>query len=291
MHADNRKKIIHHGVNCLFAGCLLLVGWVLVQLFFIASFHIPSHSMEPVLKKGDYILVWKGVPGARLFNIFDRHGGKTNIYHLPGARKVERDDVLVFNAPYPFSPDKLEMHLMKYYVKRCLGLPGDTLTIQNGIYRLNGLPYAVKYNDFLPEVDHTYVTEFYNTAVPLFPSDSIIHWDLHHFGPLYIPRKGDTLPINRTNYLLYRHLIEWEQQAQILYLDSTAYLNNQPLYTYTFQADYYFMQSDYGKYSHDSRYWGLLPEDFIVGKAWTIWKSKDPFWGNWRWDRFLKKIE
>lgn len=292
MTAENRRKIIHYCVNLLFGGCLLFVIWLIVQLFFLASFRIPSNSMEPTLKRGDHIWVWKGIPGARLFNVFDLLKGRSaKIYRLPQIREVKREDIFVFNAPYPFSPNKIEMDLMKYYVKRCLGLPGDTINIQNDTCFLNGLPYETKYKAFLPEIDNVFVTEFPNLTPSVFPSDSILKWDRSNWGPLYIPRKEDTLLMNRVNYLLYRNLIEWEQQAEVLYRDSIVYLNSHPLPVYTFQQNYYFMLSDYGKYSHDSRYWGLLPEDFIVGKVWVIWKSADPYRKKWRWERILKKVE
>ncbi|MDR2968673.1 MAG: signal peptidase I [Tannerellaceae bacterium] len=292
MDAEKKRKIISVGVNILFVSCLLLVGWIIFQLFFFASFRIPSNSMEPALKNGDHVLVWKGIPGARLFNIFDLLDRKsTTIYRLPRVRDVKRNDVLVFNAPYPRSSDKLEMHLMKYYVKRCFGLPGDTVAIQNDTYLINGHAYDIKYKEFLPEINNSFITEFSEAAKPAFPSDSITQWDIRNFGPLYIPRKGDTLSMNRENYSLYHKLIEWEQQAEVFYRDSVVYLNHHPLPSYTFQQNYFFMLSDYGKYSYDSRYWGLLPEDFIVGKVWIIRKSTDPYWGEWRWDRFLKKVD
>ena len=97
--------------------------------------------------------------------------------------------------------------------------------------------------------------------------------------------------MNRTNYLLYRKLIEWEQKGSLKYQDSAVFLNGKTIESYRFQKNYYFMAGDKGANSQDSRYWGLLPEEYIVGKAVRIWKSVAPYTKKFRWDRFLKKIE
>ena len=110
---------------------------------------------------------------------------------------------------------------------------------------------------------------------------------LQVFGPLYIPVKGDSVTLDRTNFRLYKKLIEWEQQGSLQYKDSTTFLNGKPIYGYRFQENYYFMTGDKGMNSQDSRYWGLLPEEYIVGKAWIIWKSVDPYTDKFRWDRSL----
>lgn len=68
-------------------------------------------------------------------------------------------------------------------------------------------------------------------------------------------------------------------------------LNGEPIREYRFLKNYYFMAGDKGLNSQDSRYWGLLPEEYIVGKAAFVWKSVDPYTGKLRWDRFMKKIE
>ena len=97
--------------------------------------------------------------------------------------------------------------------------------------------------------------------------------------------------MNRTNYLLYKKVIEWEQQGELSYQDSVVYLNQEPISTYRFRKNYYFMGGDNGVNSQDSRYWGLLPEEYIVGKVWKIWKSIDPYTDEFRWDRFLKTVK
>lgn len=274
-------------IGTMFLACV----WVFAQVFLFTSFRIPSDSMEPGLTEGDAILVWKPILGARLFNLSaTMRLEQVEIHRVPGFRKLKRDDVLVFNFPHPNTWDKIEMHILKYYVKRCIGLPGDTLSISNGYFKVNN--ENEEYGNILSQkqIGSTQPEDFAKGVYRSFPYDSIIDWNIKDFGPLYIPKAGDVLPMNRTNVVLYRKLIEWEQKGRLELRDSVVLLNNKPVQTYRFQKNYYFMAGDKGENSQDSRYWGLLPEEYIVGKAVLIWKSTDPYTKKFRWDRFLKKI-
>ena len=266
--------------------------WVFVQVFLLASFRIPSDSMEPELTEGDFVAVWKPTLGARLFDLnATLRLEQTEIHRMPGFRKAKRGDVLVFNFPHPNGWDKVEMHILKYYIKRCIGLPGDTLSIRNGKFRINGMAEPLGNTDSQERIGRTLPGEFPDGVYKAFPFDSILNWNIRNFGPLYIPKAGDKVEMNRENYLLYRKLVAWEQKAKVEYDDSTVFLDGKPIKDYCFQKNYYFMAGDKGMNSQDSRYWGLLPEEYIVGKAAFIWKSADPYTGRFRWDRFMKKIE
>ena len=95
--------------------------------------------MYPALMPGDYILVNKWMMGARIFDVWDAIDGKeVEISRLPGIRKAERNDVLVFHYPYPDRHDSLSMDMLLYYVKRCIALSGDTVEIRKGSYWING---------------------------------------------------------------------------------------------------------------------------------------------------------
>ena len=99
---------------------LILVVF-LMQTTCFSIFSIPTGSMLPALKSGDKVLVNKCIMGARIFNLWKAaEGQKVGIYRLPGIRTVKRNDVLVFHNPYPHSSDSLSMHLLKYYIKRCI---------------------------------------------------------------------------------------------------------------------------------------------------------------------------
>ena len=105
----------------IFYLCVLMLFSILLQITMFTSFRIPTDSMQPTLQPGDNILVNKSIMGARIFNIWDAAEEKeVEIHRLPGLGKVKQNDVLVFHYPYPHKNDSLSMHLLKYYVKRCI---------------------------------------------------------------------------------------------------------------------------------------------------------------------------
>lgn len=282
-------NLINNAFNIVFWLCMIVALWFVIQVFVFAFFKIPSDSMEPGLTTGDNILVWKPTLGPRVFNLFaSMRNEQTEIYRIPGFKDIKRNDILVFNFPHPNNWDKIEMHILKYYIKRCIGLPGDTLSIQNGFFHVKGIQTPLGNFDSQKGISAT--NKFPDGIFNSFPFDSLIGWNIKDFGPLYIPGKGDSITLDRTNYRLYKKLIEWEQQGELQYKDSTVFFKGNPINGYRFRKNYYFMAGDNGMNSQDSRYWGLLPEEYIVGKAWIIWKSVDPYTNKFRWDRFLKVI-
>lgn len=287
------QRWINWAINITFITCLAGILYIIALVFFIAYFKIPSDSMSPELIQGDIVVVWKPTIGPRLFNIFSAIKGKqVKIDRIPGVKKIERNDILVFNFPYSDwnKWDKIELHILKYYIKRCIALPGDTLTIQNGIYQINNSDILVGNIESQKKITTYNVEKLSKDLFYTLPFDSIIQWNIKDFGPLYVPQKGDTLPLSRTNYLLYKRLIEWEQQDSLSYKDGKVWLKNSILKKYCFTHNYYFMGGDNSMNSVDSRFWGLVPEEYIVGKAWIIWKSINPETKKNRWNRLLKSI-
>ena len=115
-----------------------------------------------------------------------------------------------------------------------------------------------------------------NHSFYAFPGDSALGWTVRDFGPLYVPAKGDSVGMNSTHYAVYRNLIEWEQRAKLVYREGNYYLNGKRITGYRFQENYYFMGGDNCYNSQDSRYWGLLPESYIVGKTGEDMEGKRP---------------
>lgn len=278
-------------VNIVFWGSMLFLTWIFIQIFFVSSFKIPSDSMEPELINGDNILVNKWILGPRLFNAYTLIKGKqVPIKRLPGIRSVKRNDVLVFNFPHPKDWNKIEMDFMKYYIKRCIAIPGDSLFIKNGFYHLKNSEEAIGIYDaqlLLSRRENETIPE---NVFRTFPFDSTIQWNIKDFGPLYIPRKGDRIALNRHTATLYCKLIEWEQKKKVNIQEDKVYIDNQLTTHYEFLTNYYFMAGDKIENSQDSRYWGLLPEPYIVGKAWIIWYSIDKNRNKTRWNRLFKTI-
>lgn len=263
---------------------------ILLQIFVFSSYYIPSESMEPTLVPGDYVLVNKMAYGARLFNLnAAAEGLPFTVHRTWGYSPIKRNDIIVFNNPYPNTRKRMEFDLMKYYVKRCVALPGDSFEIKKGHYRVRGWQEDLGNVD---EQDKVWYISTYGKrkisglSMHAHPKWQIIGWSILEYGPLYIPQKGDVLPMNVRHYWIYRQLVEWEsRKSLILKEDSTIWLNNKPIREYTFKHDYYFMAGDNVANSDDSRYWGLVPDDFIAGKVWKIWKSKDPDTKELRWNR------
>jgi signal peptidase I len=263
---------------------------ILMRVFLFASFKIPSPSMEPAVKAGDFIIVNKQIPGPRVYRNFKfKEGAKVETRRFKGIRKIRRNDVLVFNYPYTHW-GKLEMDLGVNYLKRCVAIPGDTFYIENGFYKVKNVAEALGCLFRQEELAQKNQPDFEPVIWKCFPQDTAHNWNIKDFGPLYVPKAGDTLPIDTLNYRLYKNLIEYETDKPITLKDGAIYRGEEKINRYTFQQNYYFMAGDYLFDSKDSRYWGLLPEDHIIGKAIIVWKSIDKDTGKIRWERTFKTI-
>lgn len=286
------NKWFNRILNIVIGGCIIIILYIIIQLFCFTSFKIPSDSMEPALKDGDRILVNKMIKGARLFDVFSAlNNEEVKIYRIPGWSSFRRNDILVFNFPYQMNRwDSIRMDVMQYYVKRCIALPGDTLEIRKGIYKIRGYKEKVgniSAQNYIANLAHP---EDHGIVVGTFPFDGQLKWSIYEFGPLPIPQKGQEVIMNRTNYLLYRQLISWEQNKKLEMKDEQVLLGDSLISQYRFEKNYYFVSGDNMPNSQDSRYWGMLPEEYIVGKATRIWYSEDRFTGEIRWKRVMKKI-
>lgn len=287
------RKIGNICINLFYYTSLLIIGFIALRVFVFGSYKIPTDSMEPAIIPGDFVLVNKLAYGGRLFNLLSAiEGEKVNIKRALALAPIKHNDVVVFHIPHPSSWDKIEMNMSKYFIKRCIGIPGDTLSIVNGIYIVNS-DSSIKLGNYESQqaLGNLPVDMFPPVVYNTFPNDSLLNWNIKNFGPLYIPKKGDRVSLNRINALLYKKIIEWEK-GYSLSLENDALLDNGAIMQeYLFTHNYFFMGGDKVENSQDSRYWGLLPDDLIVGKASLVWKSKDPYSGRIIWNRLIKKIE
>ncbi len=231
------------------------------------------------------------------------------------------------------------------YVKRCVGLPGQTLQIKNRVIYLDGKankePDNVQYRYFvhtkgmLPDnlchelgiskedlagyyTDESVynmpltakakdallarkdiVTAIENTpdddAGGLYPLNKLTGWTVDNYGPIWIPKKGETIELSLDNLPLYERPIHAYEGNALEVKDGKIFINGEETTRYTFKMDYYWMMGDNRHNSADSRFWGFVPEDHVVGKPIFIWLSLDQdrgwFDGKIRWSRLFKFVD
>ena len=128
----------------------------------------------------------------------------------------------------------------------------------------------------------------------LYPQNMAKKWTTSNYGPIWIPKKGSTLKLTLRNLPIYERPIRVYEGNQLEVKDGKIYVTGKQTDRYTFRLDYYWMMGDNRDNSADSRFWGFVPEDHIVGKPLFVWISLDPdyglFSGGIRWNRLFKRV-
>jgi signal peptidase I len=153
--------------------------------------------------------------------------------------------------------------------------------------KLNGLKEVGSIQRFVEPV-----LTFYNQEI--FPHNRSFNWTNDLFGPVIVPSKGWTIKLEKDTYPLYERIIEVYEKNDVRINQDRFYINGELSDTYTFRMDYYFAIGDNRHNSADSRHWGFIPEDHLLGKAVAIWWSHDPsksFIEGIRKDRIFKRIK
>jgi len=286
------KRIVKNTIQWSLIFLTAIILAICMRVFLFVAYSVSTSSMEPAIIAGDKVLVNKLIPGPRIIrNFFSLHKGeKPDVKRLKGYRKIRRNDVLIFNFPYS-KWGRLQMDMNVFYAKRCVAVPGDTFWIENGIYKVKHSMEVLGNRDEQEQLAAKDSNELAPIVYNCFPHNKHFGWTMKKFGPLYLPRKNEAIQIDTMNVLLYKWLITYETDRKIAIRNGNVYLSDSLITNYTFQQNYYFMAGDYVLDSQDSRYWGLLPEDHIVGKVAFIWNPKDKQAGKIRWKRFLKAVK
>lgn len=292
---------------------------------------------------------------------------------LPGLQDIKRNDVVVFNFPEgdtvaleaqdqnyynlvrsmghaavnsQFTVTSRPVDKRENYIKRCIGIGGDVITMRNGIVSVNGKPeklvptgqitYAVKMkssdvnfavftdlgfdiNSDISSLGQENTYQFVGTEemmaevkkldfvlsvqedtappeyadISVFPQDKNRNWNVDNLGPITVPKKGWTVKLDSVTMPMYERAIRIYEGNKLEKSAGGWLINGQKADTYTFKMDYYWMMGDNRHNSLDSRFFGFVPEDHVVGKALFIWMSvrdQGSFFSKIRWSRIFQGI-
>jgi len=242
--------------------------WAIIVVMFIngailASFVVPTGSMEDTVMPGDFLFVNKFIYGPSTPQIIPFINQPLPFYKFPGCRKPKQGDVIVFIFPgeqNEVKPDKFE-----YYLKRCVASAGDTIQVINKRLFVNRkefpLPKHGKYDLAIPEL---YAT---------FPGGNL--WTKDNYGPIRIPKKGDVIKLTQENIMEWRIFIM--REGHDVGTDGTSiYIDNKATQQYVTERDYCWGMGDNRDHSSDSRFWGFIPYDNVVGTPLFVYWSWDP---------------
>ena len=283
-----KKKTIFKILNVTSWTVLSLAALAVVFPVFVCDqFGIGGESMRPTLETGDHILVNKLLMGARIYTKYDFSGPDMECFRMPGFRNIRPGDVAVFNYPRGRDRKIIEFRINYVYAKRCIGSPGDSVSIVDGCYRNSSCPERVfgsgQLQRHLSETPEAVLLEE-NVYLPAFPFIDSLGWSVRDFGPMYVPGRGDAVILDPVSAKLYEMQIEFETGVRPVVDGDTVLMDGKPVKEYRFRGDWYFFGGDNVLNSKDSRYIGLVPEEYIVGIAThVIWKG-----GRFRFSKILE---
>ena len=271
-----------------------LPGFSEVKRGDVVVFNYPPELQHPVDLKTNYIKRCVGLPGD----------------------KLEVRDLQVFtNGIAMDNPPRMEN---EYFVATTTAVNEEKVFKENGISEYHS--YTESFNDTLPANDQqgylvfttveiaaklkafdfvkniTLVKSLKEISEPmLYPNSTLFKWNRDNYGPVTVPKEGMTVSLTPENVAMYGTVIKsYEGNDDVIVDEKSVTIGGKAITSYTFKQDYYFMMGDNRHNSADSRYWGFVPMDHIVGKAVFVWMSIDPdptsFFNKIRWNRLFRVI-
>ncbi|MBI5464719.1 MAG: signal peptidase I, partial [Ignavibacteriales bacterium] len=238
---------------------------ILLKAFVVEAFRIPSPSMENTLQAGDFILVNKLAYGLRLPKTIPLTNVRLAPWNLALGSSIKRGDVIVFE--FPGWLQAVNQDEPVNFVKRVVGLPGDQVEIRCGQVLVNG--EAI---DLPPFGKPSLLGDGSRRGgEKMFPPGSF--YTGIDYGPVRVPKAGERIALSRRNAYAWRALIAREGHAVHLTPRGSLAVDGESAFEYTIEHNYYFVLGDNRDNSLDSRYWGFVPEDNIVGEALMIYWS------------------
>jgi signal peptidase I len=275
------------------------IFWTIILVLFITSAVVegsltPTPSMEGTIKVGDRIFINKFIFGASTPTYIPFTDIELPYFRLPAIREPEKNEILVFR--FPGELNQLKDDKVEFWVKRCIGTPGDVVEIRNKVIFVNGEEFPIP-----PDITYKVqpIKKKGKQNPQIFPRGKA--WNEDNYGPLVVPGKGDIIELNNDNIEQYKTLINRElQRNAVTVKGSDIYIDGIRRTTYQLKEDYYFMVGDNRDDSYDSRFWGFVPRENIVGTPLIIfwsWDSDIPVFnivdkiGSIRFDRLAKIVK
>jgi signal peptidase I len=269
-----------------------LIVVLFIQSFFIQGYSTPTGSMENTILTGDRMFFNQFLYGGSTPRNIPLTNIKLPYFKIPGIREPRRGDIVNFD--FPGQRDELVPSENVQYLKRIIGEPGDRVEVIQRVLYVNGNVFP---NPTYSKFGQPIVSKEMKDP-RTFPKG--VGWNEDNYGPLLVPKKGDVVQLTKENFEQWDTFIKREGHNPILRPDGTIYIDGKQTGTYTVERNYYFMMGDNRNNSLDSRFWGFVPRENIVGKAlityWS-WNADIPFSdfgrliGSIRWDRIGRLLK
>ncbi|MGO9481171.1 MAG: signal peptidase I [Candidatus Kryptoniota bacterium] len=245
----------------------VIIGLLLIT-FVVQGYAVQTGSMENTVMTGDWVFANKFIYGAQSPRYVPFTSIRIPFLQMPAFTHPKTGDVVVFD--WPGNRDQVRPDDQENYVKRCIGTPGDTVQIIDRVLYVNHemipFPPNVKF-----ETETVYPIGYPDPEI--FPKGS--NFNVDNYGPVVVPRKGDNIKLDGEDFFRWQTFIEREGHTCEL-RGSSVYVDGKPAEYYTVVRDYYFMMGDNRENSLDSRFWGFVPDESIIGKAMIVYWSWNP---------------